>query len=176
MEIKINKGLYQSTNVEQLDDHKKVFLSVVSEVYKTVDKDHYIFFHCNDLEMMSGLRRFDPGTPHGQRTHQWFFECFDWQFHDYSNLGIKIRNPKGRHGWRTLGKPTEPVTITDPSAQRMWIYLMGIFQGGAPISEFELRDITYHGNAWQLYRDYIGYFNSKFLKKDYTLHDEGPMG
>lgn len=176
MEIKINKGLYESTDVQQLTDHQKVFLGVVSELFRQVDLDHYLFFHPNDFELMTGFRRLDPSSDYSQRTYSWFFECFDYQYHDNSNLGIKIKSPTTRHGWARVGKPTEPVQITEPGAQRMWLYLMGVFQSRDLIQPFELREPTYHHNAWTLDRDYIGSFNSKFLKKEYTLYDEGPMG
>ena len=176
MEIKINKGLHASTDVESLTDHQKVFLAVVSEIYRKLDRETYIFFHVNDLELMTGIRRMDPSTPYARREYAWFHECFKYQFHDHSNLGICIKSPSYRHGWRTLGAPAQPVTITEPGAQRMWLYLMGVFSSGDVTAPFELREPTYHHNAWTLDRDYIGMFNKKFQKKEYPLYDEGPMG
>jgi len=180
MEIKLAKQIFNSTDIESLDDHKKVFLAVVSAIYRTVELDTFIFFHCNDLELLTGLRRFDPTHWVAQRANMytdntWFYDCFDYQFHNYQNLGIKPKtSPKFHH--KTFGKPTESTQITSADAQRVYLYLMGRMHTQNVVSNFELREPDWGQSMWTLDRDMISWFNKKWDKKDLTINDEGPMG
>lgn len=179
MEIKIAKQLYDRTDVERLDDHKKVFLAIVSALYRVVELDTFVFFHSGDLELMTGLRRFDPTQRWNQANeyddNTWFYDCFHYQFHNYQNLGIKPKTAEGfRH--RTFGKPTHSITITRPDAQRMYLYLMGRFHTQNVVSNFELREPDWGNQMWTLDREMISWFNKKWDKKDLTINDEGPMG
>ena len=179
MEIKVVKSFAVHTDIEALDDHKKVFLAVVSAIYRTLDLDHYVFFQCNDLELMTGLRRFDPTQRWNQNNEYgdftWFYDCFEYVFHNYQNLGIR---PKKHAGFwhKRFGKPTESTTITRPDAQRMYLYLMGRMHTQNVVSNFEFREMDMGNNAWTLDRDMISWFNKKWDKKDLTINDEGPMG
>ena len=179
MEIKLAKQLYDRTDIESLDDHKKVFLAIVSAIYRTVELDTFVFFHANDLELMTGLRRFDPTQSWNQNNeyddNTWFYDCFYYQFHDYSNLGIRPKTHE-RYRHKTFGKPTEKITITSPDAQRMYLYLMGRFHTHNVVSNFELREPDWGNKMWNLDRELISWFNKKWDKKDLTINDKGPMG
>ena len=175
MEIMVNEAFASLTDLDKLTDNQKVLLAVVSEIYTAVPMDHYIFFNQHDLEVLSNLKRLDPTKPWAKNNYPWFFECFDYQFHDYQNLGIRPLDLNHRMGYDVAGKPTYPVTITDEHCQKMWWYLLGVFGSREIISDFKLQKRVPNG-AYQIHRSYIGELNHRLLKRDYTADGSWSVG
>lgn len=171
MEIMINEAFTKLTDVNKLDDHKKIFLAVVSEIYRTVPIDNYIFFDSHDLYVLTGIKRFDPQTTWAKKNHEWVFDLFDLQVHDYHNLGFKPKDLNVRHGYSFTGSPKYSVEITDEDAQRMWWYLIGVFSSREIVSDFTLRDKLPGYHAYSIDRSYIAEMNYRLVKRDYKLHD-----
>ena len=88
MEIKINKAFQELTDLNALDDHQKIFLGVISNLYSYLPMDNWVFFNPHDLFLMTGIKRFDPSTRYAQNHHAWAFECFDFQYHVSTRSGI----------------------------------------------------------------------------------------
>ena len=172
MEIKINKGLADLYDVNSLDDHKKIFLAVVSLIYEKLPMDHYIFFDTHDMDILTGIRVMDPNREYSKKQHPWFFEMFDYQFRDYQNMGIRPKKLSFRWGRDVAGKPQHSIEITDQYAINMWWYLLGTFHSlDTKIVDFELRDVKLPSDSWSIDRSYVGHFNKRMAKRDYNWHD-----
>lgn len=169
MEIKINKAFAELTDINELDDHQKIFLGVVSNLYSYLPMDNWVFFNPHDLFIMTGIKRFDPSTRYAQNHHTWAFECFDFQYHDYFNIGFRPKELSHRHGYEIAGKPQLTTTITDEGAIKMWFYLLGVFSSRDVVSDFQLRGSGRARDAWNIHRSYIGELNSKLVIRDYNL-------
>lgn len=171
MEIKINQALADLTDVEALDDHKKIFLAVVSEIYRYVDKDHYIFFDPHDLFVLIGIKHFDPSRSWTKKNHKWIFECFTLQYHDYHNIGFKPIYMNGKLGQAVAGPAKYVTEITDEDAIRMWWYLLGVFANRDVVSDWSLRERRTGYNAYLVDRSYIAEMNYRLVKREYNFDD-----
>ncbi len=169
MEIKINKAFQDLTDVNALDDHKKIFLGVVSYIYSHIPMDNWVFFNSHDLLAMTGIQRYTPDTKYSYRAHKWFEEVFEFQFHDYHNLGLKPKALSHRHGFEIAGKPQLSLEITDEDAIKMWFYLLGVFSHRDIISDFQLREIPRSRYAWNIDRSYLGELNQRLVVNDYNF-------
>ena len=171
MEIKINESFAELTDVDKLDDHKKIFLGVVSEIYVRLERDNYIFFDPHDLFVLIGIKHFDPSQTWAKKNHGWIFDCFDIQYHGYSNVGFLPKKMKGKLGDGVAGPPKHSVTLTDEGAIKMWFYLLGVFSNREVVSDFKLRKRLSGYNAYSFDRSYIAEMNYRLVKRDYRLHD-----
>lgn len=169
MEIKINKAFKDLTDVNALDDHKKIMLGVVSYIYSHIPMDNWIFFNPHDFYAMTGIMRFTPETRWAQKTYPWIFELFDFQFHDYYNLGIRPKALSHRHGYEIAGKPQYGIEITDEDAIKMWFYLLGVFAHRDVIADFQLRESGRSRDAWTIDRSYLGELNHRLVVNDYNF-------